>query len=577
MKKIISVFLVIIFSISLTTSCDRSRSHTSYSPVAYPAFDEYMTDIFKDEVCSNTLNMHFILSDPSSYDITDYDISLGDYSYDAISRQQVSLENLLSILKTYDYSTLSLDQQLTYDVLMDTITLQMSLSEYELYDEVLDPLSGAQSQLPVLMAEYKFRSAKDVDEYLQLLKMIPDLFSELMEFEHRKADADLFMADFAVEDVIEQCQDFCKLEANNYLIKTFNSRINEMTDIDSDEAYNYKLKNRDIVINDVIPAYRNLIKELTSMLGSGVNEGGLCNFKDGKDYYELVVQKATGSDKSISKLEKITEQQRAKDLQAMQKELRSNPELNKQSKNISIDVSDPEKVIRKLKHLCKDDFPSIPAVDYYVKYVDSSLEDYLSPAFYLTAPIDDINDNSIYINNASGYDGIKLFTTLAHEGYPGHMYQTIYSQDHGMPAIRSLLNYPGYTEGWATYVEMLSYSYAGLDDDLADLIQKNQAVILSLYATCDLKIHNDGWELSDMSSFLADYGVTDSDSITEMYHAIIENPANYLSYYIGYLEFLELRDKYEKKEGDAYSLRDFHEAVLKLGSAPFYILDDYLE
>jgi uncharacterized protein (DUF885 family) len=223
------------------------------------------------------------------------------------------------------------------------------------------------------------------------------------------------------------------------------------------------------------------------------------------------------------------------------------------------------------------DFPLPSDTNYQVHYVDACLQDAMAPAFYLTAPIDNLSQNSIYINPANNATGIRLFTTLAHEGFPGHMYQTVMSYESGLSPFRSLMNYPGYTEGWATYVEMMSYSYAGLTKDAATLLSCNQSALLSLYASCDMGIHYDGWDLSDTIKFFRDYGVTNLDTVQDIYEYIIEEPANYLKYYIGYLEFLNLRDIAVKEYGDKFSNIKFHKAIVTMGPAPFDLLQKYLK
>lgn len=188
-----------------------------------------------------------------------------------------------------------------------------------------------------------------------------------------------------------------------------------------------------------------------------------------------------------------------------------------------------------------DAFPAAPDTRFTVSYIDECMEDYLAPAFYITSPIDDYTDNSIFINQSTDTSTVEYFTTLAHEGYPGHLYQTVMSYEAGLADVRNLFNYPGYVEGWATYVEMLSYYYTGLDDNVASMLQHNQSAILSLYASTDIGIHHDGWSYDDTVTFWNGYGITADDTIRDIYELIVEEPAHYLKYYVGYLEFLELK------------------------------------
>ena len=203
--------------------------------------------------------------------------------------------------------------------------------------------------------------------------------------------------------------------------------------------------------------------------------------------------------------------------------------------------------------------------DYEIKYVDDCLEDYLSPAFYLTPPADTSSPNAIYINQAASMQGIELFTTLAHEGFPGHLYQTVYFASTAPSLVRYLYEPGGYVEGWATYIESYAYSYADLDPALARLLWLNRSLNLCLYALMDLGIHYQGWTEADTGEFLSQAGITDAETTGEIYQYIVETPANYLKYYYGCLNFMDIREAVKLQEGDAFDLKTFHQELLELG------------
>ena len=125
-------------------------------------------------------------------------------------------------------------------------------------------------------------------------------------------------------------------------------------------------------------------------------------------------------------------------------------------------------------------------------------------------------------------------------------------------------------EGWATYAEMCSYYISPLDKSSATLAQKNNSLLLGLYALADLGIHYEGWTLEDTISFFQRYGIEDHDSICEIYNYILGDPANYLAYYVGYLEILSL-----KQEANL-SNKEFHQRILEIGPAPFSVIRKYL-
>jgi uncharacterized protein (DUF885 family) len=206
--------------------------------------------------------------------------------------------------------------------------------------------------------------------------------------------------------------------------------------------------------------------------------------------------------------------------------------------------------------------------------VQEEMEEFLSPAFYMIPAIDNMENNTIYINRSHLPDDLNLFTTLAHEGYPGHLYQTTYYASTNPAPIRSLLDFGGYTEGWATYAEYISYYLTGLPKAQSSLLQHNDSLILGLYSLADIGIHYDDWSLHDTICFFNKYGITNTESIQNIYQLIIGDPANYLKYYIGYLEFLELKKEAIRIKGKNFTEKDFHEAVLSVGPAPFTLLGD---
>ena len=253
-----------------------------------------------------------------------------------------------------------------------------------------------------------------------------------------------------------------------------------------------------------------------------------------------------------------------------------NPGIGQKCANYQLPTEDVELILQDLQEKMQQDFPKAPQVTYTVKSVHPSLEEYTAPAFYLTPPIDDISQNCIYINKSKGDEKLKLYTTLAHEGFPGHLYQNVMERSSGLAPIRSLFGSSGYAEGWATYVEMQSFYYSDVEKEVASYLQKNQSALLSLYATADMGIHYDGWTLRDTIDFFQGYNIVDKQAIQEIYQLIVEEPAHYLKYYIGYLEFLNLKNYAMKKYGEEYSNYRFHQALMKMGPAPFAILKEYL-
>lgn len=550
-----------------------------YAAILSPAgkstgsFSEFCTTLFREEMKSNTMNLHFTLKDPKAAGIDSYEITLGSLSGDSPHNQARQLKKLSEELKKYSHRSLKGKDRLTCRLLSDYISRQQNLAAYPYYDEPLTPSGGVTSQLPVLLAEYTFRNTRDIKDYLGLLSQIDTYFLGILDYEQKKADAGLFMSDEACLKVIEGCEVFTEHPDDNFLIDTFSNRLNAMDGL-TDTQKNAYLKQHSKVLSDhVIPAYSQMIKGLTMLLGRGHNNWGLCNFPEGKAYYEAVVSADTGCDDSVEDLFSQIAKARREDLMFCQNLLEKNPKLASQSPKPDAALKEENAMISRLQKEILTDFPAPPQTDVEICHVDPALSEYLAPAFYITAPIDDISHNRIYINDAKNDTDIYYFTTLAHEGYPGHLYQTICTSSYGAPEVLSLLNYPGYTEGWATYTEMQSFYYAGLDPDLASLLQHNQAATLSLYATADIGIHYFGWEKEKNAAFWSEYGVDDTATVKRITDLILEEPGNYLKYYVGYLKFRQMREQFAL-ENKSFSVSAFHEAILRTGPSPFSVLEE---
>lgn len=537
-------------------------------------FRTFTRSLFQIEVSANTISLHYTLRSPSDYGIADIPATYGNLSSDPIAAK-ASVRNVLSSLQEFDPGTLSSENALTFKILDTYLKNASTGTDYLLYQEPLGPVSGIHTQLPVLLSEYSFYDTQDVETYLALLKETPSYFDSVIRFEQKKAASGLFMPDYQADSVLDTCQSFIDMGKENYLVSTFNERIASLDLLPENKKDSFQKENMKLVTEEIYPAYQNLITAIKSLKGKGMNEQGLSHFPYGKKYYEYLVRQTTGCNESISRLRLMTRAQILEDLSAMQKVLfPADAALTQAS---VLEQTSPDSMLDDLRSKITDTFPKIPDVDFQVKYVPESMQDYLSPAFYMIPAIDNLTENVIYINNGQTTSGLNLYTTLAHEGYPGHLYQTVYFSASEPDPIRSILDFGGYVEGWATYAEMMSYYLAPLPKTEASLLQKNSSVILGLYALADMGIHYDGWSVTDTVRFFSDYGINDPNAVQSVYKLIIGSPANYLKYYIGYLKFYELKKEMADALGNQFSQKEFHRAVLDVGPAPFEIVYDEVE
>lgn len=541
-----------------------------------PDFSSYTQLLFREQLSADTIGLHYTLAHPENYGITSHEISLGSLDEANILSTRLSCENIRAACSRFDYDSLNIDEQLTYDILSYTLDQNLTGCTYYYYEEPLNPINGIQAELPVLLAEYTFRSQSDVEDYLALLAVVPDYFSEIVTFEEQKSAKGLFMPTFATDAVIAQLSSLLSPPAFSCLTETFPKKLEDVPGLSEEYRTAYIEEHQTLIDESLIPAYEALSTALSRLRETSKNEGGLCHLPGGSDYYSYLVKKTTASPHTVSELNEMIAEERQQDLSELVKIIKSNPDILSQMSNVKLKWNTPDEMLEHLKACMVSDFPEAPDNDYEVKTVEPVMQKFLSPAFYLTAPMDDPDENNIYINPAYSRSDIELFTTLAHEGYPGHLYETISSYEQDLSPLRHVLNFGGYTEGWATYVEMQSYYYAGLDETLARALQLNASATLSLYASIDIGVHKERWDRDIVLEFLSDYGITSVEAADHVYELVVETPANYLKYYVGYLEFLELKKDARLRYCSDYNDKAFHQALLSIGPAPFSIIKEYL-
>ena len=536
-------------------------------------FRDYTEALFVSEVSSDAVTLHYTLKDPEAFGIRSEAEGFGEITSDP-SQLRAAAENMRKVLDGFEYKELDIRNQITYDILDYSAGTAEESADYLLYDEPMGLVSGIQTQLPVILSEYQFYDREDVEDYLRLMESTPEYFESLIEFEQKKSEAGLFMADYAAETVVEQCNAFLDMGEGNYLYSTFKDRVHEVKELSEKEKSDYIQENALMMEDYIYPAYQKLISAVKGLMGTGENEKGLCFLPDGKEYYEILVKQSTGTDRTVRELEDLTRRQITEDLEAMEAVVGTTAEDAKETMAKS-GQEDAEIILGKLEAGIRNAFPESPETELKIKYVPSEMEEHLSPAFYMIPAIDNTGENVIYLNQSKMGDDLTLFTTLAHEGYPGHLYQTVYYEGTDPDPVRSLFSFGGYVEGWATYAEMCSYYLTPLSKEQAVLLQKNSSIILALYALADMGIHYEGWSRLDTVAFFSSYGITDAETVEQIYELIIGSPANYLKYYIGYVEFLELKKEWFRKQEEA-SQKKYHDAVLTTGPAPFEIVEEYM-
>lgn len=584
MKKIFRAVTALLLASSIAlTACSHSstiKTKTSreekFQNTASKDFHTLTDRLFKDVVSESVLSVNSVLDNPKDFGITDYKYTLGDVTKAESDKSTALMQDYLTDFKQINSEELSDKDKIVYDIITTDLDESIDFSKYYLYTDYLSPLYGMPSSLPSYLGQFTFNQSDDVHDYIEILKLVPDYFDKIVTFQKTKTDAGITMPDFEIDEIIDQCNEFVKDKDEHFLISTFNDRIKDTKGLSDSEKKKLKSENKKIVTDEIFPAYEKLAKDMEQFKGKDSSEGGLCKYPDGSDYYEKLLRSETGSTKTVSELQELLTEKMYNDIQNISSYYQQNPDIFNEKEEFSFDSTDPDAVLKYLIKNIKNDFPSGYETNYTINYVPKSMEKYESPAFYFIPQIDNTKINNIFINNNDDYNYMSLYHVLAHEGFPGHMYQSTYFQNTNPDPIRSLFRYDGYVEGWGLYAELYSYDISGNDESSNEFYKTASMLSYDAYCLCDIGINYNGWDRTRTRTFLATlgYNVNTSDQI---FNSMIENPCAYIKYYLGYLEIMDMRNRAESELGDNFDLKSFHKFILDIGPAQFEIINSRFE
>lgn len=558
---------------------DKEEDYTSEQK----RFEEFLHDEYVDSVTSDTLTYNYEIKDGDALGIPEPEVSLGDddMSDEGIRKQKAEFDETYEKLTSFDREDLTENQQLTYDIIKQYMENQEQGYLNIYLSEPFSPMKGLQANISTYFTDYRFDDKGDVERYIEVLGMVKDYFDDYLEFEKVKSEKGYFMSDDVCDAVIEQCEDFISDKDNHFMIQTFNDSIESLSFLTEEEIRNFEAQNKKAVADSLIPAFQDVIDVLSSLKGTGKNDGGLCNYEGGKDYYTYLLQNAAGTDKTPDEVAEMLDDnlsQLLTDMTSMViKDYDSYEYLYSNYDDLfsEYDDAEPTEIIDRLMETATEHYPDMREISYTAKKLDKSLEEIQENvlAYYMSPAIDDQDNNLIRVNGKHT-DG--MWTTLAHEGYPGHMLQNAYYMSTDPEPIRTVLNFLGYKEGWAMYACYDALSYytfegASNSENVAKLYQINDEINYLVCGRIDIGINYEGWSLQDAKDYLVGKGLS-GDAADGLYTTLVGDPAVYQSYSTGYYELKEIRDYAEEELGSKFDLKEFNTVVLETGPCQFNIL-----
>lgn len=535
---------------------------------AEESFSDFEDELFQEMMSEDYTTLHFSLRDYQKYGIEKPDVNIGDASWDDYEDSVEDCDEYLKKLQSFDYDSLSETEQKDYRTIAFYLERNKELNSYPYFDWAFNSAEGVIDNLLTTFTEFVFYEKEDIDDYLATLASVPAYLDQCLENTKKQAAKGYFLTDAmlkATEDAIEK---FVDKKDDNELIKIFDKNIDAFDGLSAEEKEAYKKKNQEIVLNAYIPSYEKVAEELQKLKGSRKADYNVSSLDGGSEYYAALARYKTSIDADVETILDICTQYIEKSVDELYDIMQNHSEVTEET----LDFDSAEDVLSYLEgHL--DAFPVLDKVYYNVQYLDPSVANDSIVAYYLSPPVDDMRDNVIKINGNNVSDVLDLYTTLAHEGFPGHLYQTNYYIQQQPSLLRTQLTMMGYQEGWGMFAEGQALHVSGLSEYASEYQKINIELNYVLSAAVDLGVNGLGWSTKDVSKYLNRLDLNGSIA-KDLYDFATLQPGTILPYGVGIAMFELLENKAKNALGNDFDQKAFNEVLLNDGNRPFEVVEE---
>ena len=567
--------LCILIALSLT-SCISVRKVSDEEIRA--GFDELCDDIFKQMLEDNSFNAHFVVSDPSEYGVT---FNADDYTLGGVlidEDEDDDVDRYLDRLHKITRKSLTDEQKTAYDSIEFYLVTQKNYEGLEMYYNYFGPTSGITSNLSSNFIEYVFYDQDDVDHYLEYLKDCERYIDEAVDVLYKQSEKGYFMPEYVADEVIEQCDKILNADTEA-LIVTFEGKIDGLG-LDDKVKDEYIETNKQYVDKYYLPSYEKVKNAVSELKTTGTNDGGLCGFgDDGKALYKAILRDKTSSDMTPEEVIELLEDEINECVKSLTAVIAMDYNAYEKFLDYKAGFDTPDDVLKYIIKEMESDFPAPATTNYNIEYQNKACEVEGTLAYYVSSRIDDISINNIKVNGSEVESGsLMMYETLAHEGYPGHLYEfTNFYDNDNICNARKALNFTGATEGWAKYVESCVDEYLDMSRNVRELNRVNNLISYICSSRVDIGVNYEGWTIDDVYSYLAQYYEINRETATEMFYSAVGDPGVLLPYTVGNILMQDLRDKAEKKLGSGFEALEFHKWILDTGITAFPVYEDRLD
>lgn len=543
------------------------------------AFHELDLAVFRWYATLDGYSFHMFVDDPKNFQIdhASVNMTLGEFTTEDSVRISKEATAYLEQLNAINREEIKQESQFSYDVLQQILTDLAEEDTFEYYYEPLSVYSGLQSNLPLSFALFELKNEQDVEDYLTLLADMPRYMGQVLAYEQKRAELGMFMTEASLDEVLSGCKAIIDAKNTSFLYVTFEEGIDQLTSLTPEQAKSYKERNTSLLQNEFVQSYQTLYDGLSALRKDCRTYEKASQYNEkAKEYYEQQMQAASCNSLSVEETLEMLKTEMNYILYDFLMISNNDPKVF--DKTIDLSSGDTNKDLEYLQSLIQPILPQLPEHNLTMTDVPPELEKQFSPAAYVIPSLDDWKDNTIYLNTAQKTD--TMLFTLAHEGYPGHMYQYIYQRSlDNLGLMQRAANFSGYSEGWAEFAEYLAMTYQDKYDQEYVRYRFDYDIIINvlLPAIMSILVNYYGYSQDAVENAISGMGLKGDVLTPYFYKTVIDEPYYFFDYAVGYSQLAQLYRETKNELDDKFDMSSFLKTYLDLGPANFDLIREQMD
>ena len=552
-------------------------------------FNAFLDDATAEFLGMDYLNMHFTVIDYKKYGVEKPEVTFGipEYGYDEETYEQHV--RLLNELAEFDFDSLSYEQQINYEALEYSLYEDLCLNYFYQYSFMVSSDSCVPESMYSNLTDFTFYDEESVDDYIELMESYADTLDGIYEYTKAQAADGYGPIDEWLDYTMDAIDGILNRTEDNDLIVTFDERIDALDFLSDEKKEEVKARNKELVLNEVLPAYEQLNEDLEEFYGKVDSENyALCNLDEDYASVEFIINTSC-NDTAEEMLEVLTAAVNYYENQYLT--VTSDDDLYDET--IDFLYNPPECVeltgvecLEYLRQNMGEYYPVLEDVEYSAEMLNADTATASVIGYYYSSPLDNANQNIIRLNPNNLEAGLATYTTLSHEGFPGHLYQHVYYLNTDPHPIRSTIGFTGYNEGFAVMASNDAAKYIGLSDEVADTVwyigdnNGTGEYYFYVYSVMDVLTNLMGYDAEEIKEYFNDnflLGYVDDQYWDYFRDFMIEMPCVYSRYAVGASKLLQYRLDAEEALGDKFDMVSFNELIMENGPLPYGILGSLVE